>query len=47
MKFYDREEEIAFLRETRAAAARAARFTVVTGRSDKYLAEEVWNEYQE
>ena len=32
MKFYDREEEIAFLRETRAAAARAARFTVVTGR---------------
>lgn len=32
MKFYDREEEIAFLKETRATAERAARFTVVTGR---------------
>ena len=32
MKFYDREKEIAFLRETREAAEKAARFTVVTGR---------------
>lgn len=32
MKFYDREQEIAFLRETREAAKKAARFTVVTGR---------------
>lgn len=32
MNFYDREEEIAFLRETRAMAEHAARFTVVTGR---------------
>ncbi len=32
MKFYDREEEIAFLKETRATAERVARFTVVTGR---------------
>lgn len=32
MKFYDREEEIAFLKETRATAECAARFTVVTGR---------------
>lgn len=32
MKFYDRKQEIAFLRETREQAARAARFTVLTGR---------------
>ena len=32
MRFYDREQEIAFLRETRNTAERVARFTVVTGR---------------
>lgn len=32
MKFYDREQEIAFLRETQAQARQTARFTVVTGR---------------
>ena len=32
MKFYDREEEIAFLRDTREQAEKVARFTVVTGR---------------
>lgn len=32
MKFYDREQEIAFLRETRETADKVARFTVVTGR---------------
>ena len=32
MRFYDREEEIAFLRETREQAEKVARFTVVTGR---------------
>ena len=32
MRFYDREQEIAFLRETRETAKKAARFTVVTGR---------------
>ena len=32
MKFYDREQEISFLRETRDAAEKVARFTVVTGR---------------
>ena len=32
MKFYDREKEIAYLRETRDAAQKVARFTVVTGR---------------
>ena len=32
MKFYDREQEIAFLRETREMAEKVARFTVVTGR---------------
>ena len=32
MKFYDREQEVAFLKETREAAKKAARFTVVTGR---------------
>ena len=32
MKFYDREQEIAFLRETRKMAEKVARFTVVTGR---------------
>lgn len=32
MRFYDREEEIAFLRETRELAEKVARFTVVTGR---------------
>ena len=32
MKFYDREQELAFLRETRDAARTAAKFTVVTGR---------------
>lgn len=32
MKFYDREQEITFLRETRKTAETAARFTVVTGR---------------
>ena len=32
MKFYDREQEIAFLRETRNKAEKVARFTVVTGR---------------
>lgn len=31
MRFYDREQEIAFLRETRELAEKAARFTVVTG----------------
>lgn len=33
MKFYDRKQEIAFLRETRETAEKAARFTMVTGRS--------------
>ena len=32
MRFYDRKQEIAYLRETRDAAKTAARFTVVTGR---------------
>ena len=32
MRFYGREQEIAFLRETRDTAERVARFTVVTGR---------------
>jgi len=32
MRFYDREQEIAFLKETRDTAKTAARFTVVTGR---------------
>ena len=32
MRFYDREQEIAFLRETRDAAKTAAKFTVVTGK---------------
>ncbi len=32
MKFYDREQEIDFLRETRKKAEKVARFTVVTGR---------------
>ena len=32
MRVYDREEEIAFLRETREQAEKVARFTVVTGR---------------
>ena len=32
MKFYDREQEMAFLRETREQAEKEARFTVVTGR---------------
>ena len=32
MRFYDREKEVAFLRETRDRAVKVARFTVVTGR---------------
>ena len=32
MNFYDRKQEIAFLRETRETAEKSARFTVVTGR---------------
>ena len=32
MRFYDREEEMAFLRETREQAEKVARFTVLTGR---------------
>lgn len=32
MKFYDREEEVAFLRNTQETAKSVARFTVVTGR---------------
>ena len=32
MKFYGREQEISFLRETRSTAEKSARFTVVTGR---------------
>ena len=32
MKFYDREQEIAFLKETRETAKTTAKFTVVTGR---------------
>ena len=32
MTFYDREQEVAFLRETRDRAEHVARFTVVTGR---------------
>lgn len=32
MKFYDREHEISYLRETRDAAGSNARFTVITGR---------------
>ena len=32
MRFYDREKEIAFLREVRETAGNVARFTVVTGR---------------
>ena len=32
MRFYDREQEMAFLRETRVKAETSARFTVVTGR---------------
>ena len=30
MKFYDREKEVAFLRETRDREVKVARFTVVT-----------------
>ena len=32
MRFYDREQEIAFLKETREQAKQVARFTVLTGR---------------
>ena len=32
MRFYDREQEIAFLRDARETAEKVARFTVVTGR---------------
>ena len=32
MRFYDREQEIDFLRESRETAEKVARFTVVTGR---------------
>lgn len=32
MRFYDREQEISFLRDTQNAAKKVARFTVVTGR---------------
>ena len=32
MRFYDREQEIDFLRETRKKAVKTACFTVVTGR---------------
>lgn len=32
MRFYDREQEIAFLQETRKTAEKVARFTVLTGR---------------
>ncbi len=32
MKFYDREQEIAYLQKTRETAKKVARFTVVTGR---------------
>ena len=32
MRFYDRQQEMAFLRETREQATKVARFTVVTGR---------------
>ncbi len=32
MKFYDREQEITFLKETRETAKKVARFTVLTGR---------------
>ena len=32
MRFYDREQEIAFLRQTRETATKVARFTVITGR---------------
>ena len=32
MKYYDREQEMAFLKETREQAEKVARFTVVTGR---------------
>ena len=32
MRFYDREQEVAFLQETRETAKKSARFTVVTGR---------------
>lgn len=32
MRFYGREQEIAFLKETRNTTERVARFTVVTGR---------------
>ena len=32
MRFYDREQEIAFLKETREMAGKVARFTMVTGR---------------
>ena len=32
MRFYDREQEITFLRKTRKAAEMSARFTIVTGR---------------
>jgi len=32
MRFYDREQEIAFLRDTRKQAEKVARFTVLTGR---------------
>ena len=32
MKFYDREEEIAYLRDIRPKSAKNARFTLITGR---------------
>ncbi len=32
MRFYDREQEMAFLRETLGMAQKVARFTVVTGK---------------
>ena len=32
MRFYDREEEIVFLKDTREQAEKVARFTVLTGR---------------
>ena len=34
MKFYDRGQEIAFLREIRNTAEKVARFTVVTGKDE-------------
>jgi len=32
MKFYDREKEVAFLRDVRQKSEKNARFTVITGR---------------